>query len=61
MTVSMKFGFPARKSWPPDFGGGDGGGGHELGHLEDGVGSEVVVADGAGHVVPAATCWADQA
>ena len=42
-------------------GGGDGGGGHELGDLADGVDPDVLVAEVLGHAAPASTCWAHQA
>jgi hypothetical protein len=35
---------------PAGFGGGDRGGGHQLGDLPDGARADVVVAEGAGHV-----------
>jgi hypothetical protein len=46
---------------PSRFGGGDRRGGHELGDLADGVGSEGVVVESHGHAGMVATCWADQA
>ena len=46
---------------PAGLRGGDGGGGHELGDLADGVGPQVVVVEVLGHAAPLATCWAHQA
>ena len=40
---------------------GDGGGGHELGHLSDRVGAQVVVAEVVAHAGWVATCFAHQA
>ena len=52
---------PALVRLAAGFGGGDGGGGHQLGDLADGVGAQVVVGEVLGHVAPAATCWAHHA
>jgi hypothetical protein len=59
-TRSTGSGLPWRNSWPPDFGGGDGGGGHQLGDLADGHGAETVVVEVLGHA-GAATWRAHQA
>jgi hypothetical protein len=39
------------------FGGGDRGGGRELGDLADGGGAQFLVADGAAHAGVRACCW----
>ena len=49
ITVSMNRCLPWQEQLPAGLGGGDGGGGHQLGDLADGVGPEVVVVEVAGH------------